>query len=1035
MIVLRRLVALLVVLLAAAPALAQTIPSSTFSALPGSAAGGTLRWVTDGGCTPIPGTPEIGGGVHKDLVSFDAVDARWEFVQRAPLGTTDSELPTFLNGDRIAYDNAASGAVADDVQEALDELFAEGGGGPGNTDLSQGTRTTNTVTIDSSTGAAAVLSSATSSLAGVMASTDKAKLDAIASGATVGLGANPSPCPAGQFVTDQDQSGVLTCAVDDDVPEATDFGASPVLDGAGALEANSVPLAAMQDDSVGIAELSATGAPSGTTFLRGDNTWAVPAGGGGGLANVFADPAPAVSANLTMNRHDLVDLYAIGAAIYYCSTEEECEEAEQRCGDTIGGLTPTGCIVQHTGGKLITSTGLAFAGTGASGVGNVGMIFRGAGGGNANEGEDSGTVIQMTGAAPAITFGACVGCAVEDLAIDGTGVATVGLDVLPNTGAPTKLSVHRVGIYSINGPAIRGPATGQFDQSSFSMVHVTDSLKCVELRNSQSVEIILGPNFNCTDMLGTGPYLDVQAGQFTYQDSFLKLPQNNAVGMKLGAAATAIRAYHNRFEFSPTVTGATAILADNGDVNSVTQEVIVDGNEFVIGAAGNKAVDARVLGTVSITNNRGLQGGSVTPDLTLPFEVDRNAFQATYAAALEYWGNSEIFINSVAVPYPIAWEPTIGSGVSVFRPVSSSAALPSTCVDGALAFLTTAASGRRLHGCEAGAWVLQGDGGGAFDLGTLTDVTITTPATGATLVKSGTDWIDGALDLADPDAVTGVLGDANVSDAITAANYMPTAGGSFTGPVALLVGASLTVSNSSSIFPLAGGVVQANQFTGSGSTSSAVDLPTAEVSGLLGVANGGLGIASPTSGGILLGTGPLAVHATPVLAAGQLLIGDGTTDPTIAAMSGDVTMTSGGVTSLATGSVAANEIVSTGVSAGTYSAPTITVDGDGRITAATQGTNLLIASGSRALATAAIASGACSSADVGITATGVASTDVISWTPNADISTVVGYRPLSSDGLAIYPYPSTNGINFKVCNPTASSITPGAVTLNWRVTR
>ena len=49
----------------------------------------------------------------------------------------------------------------------------------------------------------------------------------------------------------------------------------------------------------------------------------------------------------------------------------------------------------------------------------------------------------------------------------------------------------------------------------------------------------------------------------------------------------------------------------------------------------------------------------------------------------------------------------------------------------------------------------------------LADVTITTPATGATLVYDGADWIDGQLDLADADAVTGVLPDANVSDDLT----------------------------------------------------------------------------------------------------------------------------------------------------------------------------------------------------------------------------------------------------------------------------
>lgn len=43
---------------------------------------------------------------------------------------------------------------------------------------------------------------------------------------------------------------------------------------------NAVTNAKMADAAVGIAELSATGTPSATTFLRGDNTWGTPAGGG-----------------------------------------------------------------------------------------------------------------------------------------------------------------------------------------------------------------------------------------------------------------------------------------------------------------------------------------------------------------------------------------------------------------------------------------------------------------------------------------------------------------------------------------------------------------------------------------------------------------------------------------------------------------------------------------------------------------------------------------------------------------------------------
>ena len=36
----------------------------------------------------------------------------------------------------------------------------------------------------------------------------------------------------------------------------------------------------MADDAIGIAELSATGTASSSTFLRGDNAWAAPSGGG-----------------------------------------------------------------------------------------------------------------------------------------------------------------------------------------------------------------------------------------------------------------------------------------------------------------------------------------------------------------------------------------------------------------------------------------------------------------------------------------------------------------------------------------------------------------------------------------------------------------------------------------------------------------------------------------------------------------------------------------------------------------------------------
>ncbi len=93
-----------------------------------------------------------------------------------------------------------------------------------------------------------------------------------------------------------------------------------------------------------------------------------------------------------------------------------------------------------------------------------------------------------------------------------------------------------------------------------------------------------------------------------------------------------------------------------------------------------------------------------------------------------------------------------------------------------------------------------------------------------------------------------------------------------------------------------------------------------------------------------------------------------------------------------------------------------------------------IASGAKALATTAIGSAACSAAQTAA-ATGTLTTDTIEATFNGDPTAVTGYIPLTSGMLTIISYPTADTVNFKVCNNTTSSITPGAITLNWRVVR
>jgi len=93
-----------------------------------------------------------------------------------------------------------------------------------------------------------------------------------------------------------------------------------------------------------------------------------------------------------------------------------------------------------------------------------------------------------------------------------------------------------------------------------------------------------------------------------------------------------------------------------------------------------------------------------------------------------------------------------------------------------------------------------------------------------------------------------------------------------------------------------------------------------------------------------------------------------------------------------------------------------------------------IASGAVSLGTGSISSGTCASL-VTATAANVASTDVVMAGFNGDPTSTTGYVPTTSGMLTIIAYPTSGNVNFKVCNNTGTAITPGSVTLNWRVTR
>jgi hypothetical protein len=154
---------------------------------------------------------------------------------------------------------------------------------------------------------------------------------------------------------------------------------------------------------------------------------------------------------------------------------------------------------------------------------------------------------------------------------------------------------------------------------------------------------------------------------------------------------------------------------------------------------------------------------------------------------------------------------------------------------------------RKLSGLSTD--VLLGTGAfGGFSLDNLSDVTITTPATGAVLIYSGAAWVDGQVDLADSDAVTGTLAAAN--------------GG--TGLAAYAVGDLIYASATTPTLSRLAGVATGNALISGGINTAPswgkIGLTT-HISGTLGAANGGTGVANNAASTITI-SGAYALTAT-----------------------------------------------------------------------------------------------------------------------------------------------------------------------------
>lgn len=118
-----------------------------------------------------------------------------------------------------------------------------------------------------------------------------------------------------------------------------------------------------------------------------------------------------------------------------------------------------------------------------------------------------------------------------------------------------------------------------------------------------------------------------------------------------------------------------------------------------------------------------------------------------------------------------------------------------------------------------------------------------------------------------------------------------------------------------------------------------------------------------------------------------------------------------------------------------FSAPWWKVDSSGNVTetgSLTVPQIFLAEGGTLALSTSPIGGHTCSSAQT-LTATGTTTSSVVSWSFASTPITITGYGDSVTPFLVVTAFPTSNTANIVVCNTSASSITPGAISVNIRV--
>lgn len=505
---------------------------------------------------------------------------------------------------------------------------------------------------------------------------------------------------------------------------------------------------------------------------------------------------------------------------------------------------------------------------------------------------------------------------------------------------------------------------------------------------------------------------------------------------------------------SPTFTGVPAAPTAAVDTNTTqlaTTAYVVGQGYAKLASPTFTGTPTLPTGTIAVTQSA---GNSTTAVATTAFVTTADNLKAPLA--------NPTFTGTVSIPTPF----TLG-GVSVL-PTGTEL----NFVDGVTSSIQTQLNGRALTGSVVSSGLTMATarllGRSTASTGAIEEITVgsglslsggtlsttgggsgtVTVVGGGSLTSTALVTGGGTTTLQTPSATATLDSSGNIS---TPGSITSGAGSSAAGTFDLGEGtAPALIPDTFSIYAPAAVAAGGLAYVVPGTAASGV-MRAANSSGVMTITHdaGISHLAASTSADLAAvlsdetGTGPFVLRDAPTIAfanAGLTVLDtDGNQFLTIAPGSN---LTSNRILTVTTGDAARTIDVSGGnltlggaLTTSGSSALTLTTTGATNVTLPTAGTlSVTVASGTSALGTSAIASGACATV-VTTAATGTATTDVIGWGFNGDPTAVTGYAPSANGMLTIIAYPSANNVNFKVCNNLASSVTPGAITLNWRVVR